>query len=355
MKENNKCKSKGDSSSTPAKQLEVPINEQRNNVDLLRFSNSFNAWCKLHHVYCNKAFILVELPLTSNRTEPFHNTIYWENLRANSLRECQPLSDGNGIIWKINLNDFNKCGFLRSVNKWKNYATYYQNLIIKQKHNAVDKINIKCLYKIKNVSKNFKHKLVKRDVLPEDFQEDQDIEILDTVEQQAPDPKVLMEVRQNDQIIDGMVTVIPGTPLIMEIKLNEEANNIYGLGVNYLQVTDMAEMSETILFKGCTVDPYLFENFNLTDTNSLKSKFRAFKFPNTAFVQFRANIKVCLNNCAAPQCIAGSTKQSRKRRAITNQENDVFDINTSFTLKINLNSKGHEGKYLQHKCIICKQ
>lgn len=74
---------------------------------------------ELHHVYCNKAFILVEVPLTSNRSEPFHNTIYWENLHENSVKECQPLSYGNGIIWKINLNDFNKCGFLRSVSKWK--------------------------------------------------------------------------------------------------------------------------------------------------------------------------------------------------------------------------------------------
>ncbi|XP_046811110.1 uncharacterized protein LOC111677806 [Lucilia cuprina] len=156
-----------------------------------------------------------------------------------------------------------------------------------------------------------------------------------------------MEVRQNDQLIDGMVTVISGTPLVMEIKLDEASNDIYGLSVNYLQVTDMAEMSETILFKGCTVDPYLFENFNLTNKKSLKSKFRAFKFPNTAFVQFRANVKICLQNCAQPQCIGSNSKQSRKRRHLNNPPKHFYEMLTSFVIKLNETHQSNEAELQQ--------
>lgn len=73
---------------------------------------------------------------------------------------------------------------------------------------------------------------------------------MDTVEQQAALPVVSVEVRQNDELIDGLVTVIPGTPLVMEVKLSKESSAIYGLRVNYLQVSDTKDTSETILFRG---------------------------------------------------------------------------------------------------------
>ncbi|KAI8117474.1 hypothetical protein CVS40_10652, partial [Lucilia cuprina] len=303
---------------------------------------------ELHHVYCNKAFILVKLPLTSNNSYNFLNTIYWENLHSNAVKECQPLYNEREVILKVFFNDLGKCGFLRSINKLRDSVSFYQNLIINPNHTSLSKLNIKCLYKIqKTKTTKFKHRIMKRDSLPEDFQEDVDIEILKTVEQHAPEPQVLMEVRQNDQLIDGMVTVIPGTPLVMEIKLDEASNDIYGLSVNYLQVTDMAEMSETILFKGCTVDPYLFENFNLTNKKSLKSKFRAFKFPNTAFVQFRANVKICLQNCAQPQCIGSNSKQSRKRRHLNNPPKQVYEMLTSFVIKLNETYQSNEAELQQ--------
>lgn len=59
-----------------------------------------------------------------------------------------------------------------------------------------------------------------------------------------------MEVRQNGQLIDRMVTVIPGTPLIMEVKLDDAASNVYGIHVQYLEVSDGNKTSETILFRG---------------------------------------------------------------------------------------------------------
>jgi len=45
------------------------------------------------------------------------------------------------------------------------------------------------------------------------------------------------------------------------------------------------------------VDPYLFENFNTVDGDFLTAKFRAFKFPESTYVQFRGTVNVCLDKC----------------------------------------------------------
>ncbi|KAM7342816.1 uncharacterized protein ACRADG_010097 [Cochliomyia hominivorax] len=330
------------------------INSIKIIITLLSLITIFNN-CKLlnaselPHVYCKMAFILVELQSeTSNHSNEFYEKIYWENLSFNAPKECHLWSDGQSSSLKILLQDSQKCGFVKSVNKWKHQVSFYQNLIIKQNTDKIFKIPIKCSYKMKTLSSKFKHKVVKRDTLPEDFQEEGDLEILETIEQRAPEPEVLMEVRQNGELIDGMVTIIPGTPLVMEIKLNEIANQIYGLKVNFLEVTDMADTSETILYKGCTVDPYLFENFNLTDTNSLKSKFRAFKFPNTAYVQFRANVQICLKTCTQSQCIGShNNKENRKKRELNPQIEDFYEVHTRFILKLNTTFKSQEADFIK--------
>lgn len=45
------------------------------------------------------------------------------------------------------------------------------------------------------------------------------------------------------------------------------------------------------------MDPYLFENFNTVDGDFLAAKFRAFKFPESTYVQFRGTVNVCLAKC----------------------------------------------------------
>lgn len=89
------------------------------------------------------------------------------------------------------------------------------------------------------------------------------------------------------------------------------------------------------------MDPYLFENFNLSDSNSLKSKFRAFKFPNTAYVQFKANVQICLKSCIQTQCIgSNNNQQTRRRRELNELQDDFYEVDTSFTLKLNETSEG---------------
>lgn len=45
------------------------------------------------------------------------------------------------------------------------------------------------------------------------------------------------------------------------------------------------------------MDPYLFENFNSVDGDFLTAKFRAFKFPESTYVQFKGTVNVCLDKC----------------------------------------------------------
>lgn len=51
------------------------------------------------------------------------------------------------------------------------------------------------------------------------------------------------------------------------------------------------------MFLRCSVDPYLFENFNTVDGDFLSAKFRAFKFPESTYVQFKGTVNVCLDKC----------------------------------------------------------
>jgi hypothetical protein len=49
--------------------------------------------------------------------------------------------------------------------------------------------------------------------------------------------------------------------------------------------------------RSCSVDPFLFENFHTTDGDVLRAKFRAFKFPDSTYVQFKGTVNVCLDKC----------------------------------------------------------
>jgi len=68
-----------------------------------------------------------------------------------------------------------------------------------------------------------------------------------------------------------------------------------------MEVTDTREQTEPILVNGCSVDPYLFENFVTNDGDYLKAKFRAFKFPESSFVLFKGTVNVCLDTCSPVQ------------------------------------------------------
>lgn len=223
---------------------------------------------------------------------------------------------------------------------------YYHKILIESAEGK-EVVSVKCIttepfYNVLLLNATKYHGIVKRDVLPAGFQEPEDLEITTSLTERAPEPRLSIGVNQNGKKVTGDLTVTPGTPLTMEINLDRDSATVYGLGVNYLEVTDTRQLSETIVFKGCTVDPYLFENFNTIDGDTLSAKFKAFKFPDSSYVQFRATVNVCLDKCLGTQCSNGQIGYGRRRRDTTEvlaqglmDTNKVYEISLAMFIKIN--------------------
>lgn len=73
----------------------------------------------------------------------------------------------------------------------------------------------------------------------------------------APDPMLSVGVRQGGNLVTGELNVSPGTPLQMEIFLDNKSSPVYGLLVTYMQVTDTKTAEETIIFNGYEIYHYI--------------------------------------------------------------------------------------------------
>ena len=60
-----------------------------------------------------------------------------------------------------------------------------------------------------------------------------------------PDPFLVSGV-----LIDDELTVKPGTPLSMEINLDSNSKDIYGLMVSNMEVTDTQNQEEVLILNG---------------------------------------------------------------------------------------------------------
>lgn len=76
------------------------------------------------------------------------------------------------------------------------------------------------------------------------------LDITTVLTEKAPEPVLGVGVRQNGNLISDSLNVSPGTPLQMEIFLDRNSSSVYGLGVNYMQVSDTRNQEETIIFNG---------------------------------------------------------------------------------------------------------
>jgi len=143
-------------------------------------------------------------------------------------------------------------------------------------------------------------------------------------------------------LIDDELNVRPGTPLNMEIYLDNISKDIYGILVSGMEVTDTISQTERILVNGCSLDPYLFENFVSVDGDFLKAKFRAFKFPESSFVLFKGTVNVCLDTCKGVQCSNNQIGYDRRKRNVFEDSpdpNKVYEISTSTFIKLECDEK----------------
>lgn len=275
-------------------------------------------------IECTPELMKVTIPMDGDR-----QVAYLDQIK--DYKPCRPEFNGKVATFILDLQDPHKCGVTRVLNKISGSRTFYHNILIEGLDGNREAISVRCVLSGKH------HNLTKRDsrAFPFDFDEPNVLNITRYEEGKAPEPVLGAIVKQNGKQVSGEISVSPGTPLSMEIFLNNESASVYGLLVNYMHVTDTGKQQETIILNGCSVDPYLFENFVTTDGDTLTAKFRAFKFPDTTYVQFKGTVTVCLNECQGVQCSNGMIGYGRKRRSIENSEsNKLYEVALTTFIKV---------------------
>lgn len=163
------------------------------------------------------------------------------------------------------------------------------------------------------------------DELPADFYEmpAEQLDLGMNATGRAPVPILNVAVLQNGQMIDKDATVHPGTPLEMVVYLDDKSAKVYGLLTTFLKVQDdtAKQREEVIVLNGCSIDTYIFGNFEHNpEDQSLRAKFRAFKFPESNFVRFVGTVNVCIKQCPRVNCVG-----SRRKRAASNPNSNAKD------------------------------
>ncbi|XP_053685396.1 uncharacterized protein LOC128734986 [Sabethes cyaneus] len=295
-----------------------------------------------HKVLCSEDLMRAHVVLPTNESK---TAVYLEGMKGYPDPKCKPTINDTLAQFDLSLANIYECGVTRVVNKLTGKKVFYHRIIIEgDPQNGKEIISVKCI--TNGPLYNVTHGIVKRDVLPAGFQEPEELEITSNITKTAPEPLLSIAVRQGEQLVSGDLNVSPGTNLQMEIFLDKNSAPIYGLGVNYMQVTDTLSQEETIIFNGCSVDPYLFENFNTVDGDLLVAKFRAFKFPESTYVQFRGTVNVCVDRCKGVTCSNGQTAFGRKRREISQSlvdPNKVYEVTMTTFIKVNYDKDADKG------------
>jgi len=289
----------------------------------------------LYKVRCSADQMVVEMikPLDVK-------AVYLEHLKNYPVEACQPQIEGDQATFRLNLQDIYQCMVTKVLDKATGRKTFYHRIITEFESRPKQVFLVKCDTSFKNEAV-----IVKRSARPQfpNFRGvDYDIEITDEIVGRAPIPELIVGVKQDGALIDEELTVKPGTPLNMEIYLDNLSAGIYGLMVSGLDVTDTIQSQESLIVNGCTVDPVLFENFLTEDGDLLRAKFQAFKFPETNFVLFKGIVNVCLDRCNGVQCSNGQVGFGRRKKRDLDDSpaaiQRVYEVSMSTIVKVGGNS-----------------
>lgn len=290
-----------------------------------------------HKVRCDGSdWMTVELVIPDDVT-----AIYLDQLRGFPDKACQPIVEESKATFRLPLKDVFQCGVTRIYNRMTDQKVFLHRVVMETRNpdsggTSKQIIQVKCIVGSEGAARN------KRNVLPAGFQEPEELEITTSLTQHAPEPILTAGVRQGGRPVTGELSVSPGASLQLEISLDPISAPIYGLLVGHLAVSDTKTQEETIIFNGCSVDPYLFENFNTIDGDLLTAKFRAFKFPESSYVQFKGTVNVCLDKCKGVQCSNGQLGYGRKRRSLSQMPpdpNKIFEVTMSTYIKVDYDGK----------------
>lgn len=106
--------------------------------------------------------------------------------------------------------------------------------------------------------------------------------------------------------------------------------------VQHIQISNNFWVFRNVISIRCSVDPYLFENFDTIDGDRLTAKFRAFKFPDTTYVQFRSTVNACVDKCQGIKCSNGQIGFGRRKREVVQspEQNKVYEISKTTFIRV---------------------
>ncbi|CAG0892001.1 unnamed protein product [Cyprideis torosa] len=246
------------------------------------------------------------------------------------LPPCQPKKVGKVLVFELLYKG--KCGVNRVDRPDTGDTLYYHRLVTEGKTGKHVSL-VKCILGSGNSRRRKRQAEV--DELPDGFLEPDVVEIVRNFTGQAPVPVLNVAIRQDGELINEHRSVKPGSPLTMEVFLDPISAPIYGLEVKQMEVTDARSKQEVLLLNSCSLDTHLFEDFNTVDGDFLQARFRAFKFPETTYVEFKGTVDVCLDRCPGVICsnrLIGYGKRRRRRSA--GEHDALFRVAVSTVIRV---------------------
>ncbi|CAL1269172.1 unnamed protein product [Larinioides sclopetarius] len=288
-----------------------------------------------YNVTCSPKWMIVTVSVNSTSAQ-----VYLERLKT--YPDCQAELLEGLHVFRLPLDNIYSCGTTRMLNKITGVRIYYHRVIVEEPQEELQMILVTCsIPPTHNTSDPEVVHRTRRNTLPENFVEPDYVNITDYIVASAPVPYLNIAVRQHGKIMDTTLNVQPGTPLEMLIYLDRKSADTYGLLTSFLKVTDSSpNQEEVIIMNGCSIDPYIFGNFqSLENGDALSAKFRAFKFPDANYVLFVGTVSVCLQQCRGVPCGNGQLGYGRRRRRaiptdLPPDPNKVFEVEMTTFLKV---------------------
>lgn len=287
-----------------------------------------------YDVTCSSKLMRVNVEVTNPRS-----ALYLEKLKG--YPGCLPVASGGKMEFSLPLDNIYTCGTTRMHNKLTGQKIYYHRITIETPGEETQVILAKCVLPGGfNQTHTTSGRSRRQSEPPFDLIEPEHLNITEYIEAHAPVPYLDVAVRQNGRILDTTLNVQPGTPLEMLIFLDRKSKDTYGILTSYLKVTDSTpNQEEIIVMNGCSIDPYIFGNFETLDGgDTLSAKFRAFKFPESNYVLFAGTVNICIKECKGIPCGDGRYSYGRRKRSIPSQlpsdPNKVFEVELMTFLKV---------------------
>lgn len=264
--------------------------------------------------------------------------VYLEKLKG--YPGCQPELSPGKALFRLPLDNIYTCGTTRMHNKITGQRIFYHRVMIETPGEETEVILAKCVLPGGFNQTSTSGSRSRRQSLPFDLIEPEHLNITEYIEARAPVPYLDVAIRQNGRVLDTTLNVQPGTPLEMLVFLDPKSRDTYGILTSYLKVTDSSSnQEEIIVMNGCSIDPYIFGNFETLDGgDTLSAKFRAFKFPESNYVLFVGTVNICIKECKGVPCGNDQYGYGRRKRAIPpqlpNDPNKVFEVELTTFLKV---------------------